>query len=166
MDSRLAALSGSTLAQNETELPTDDETPTEPGPDEFEDAVAILNYALTLEHLGAGVYRQGLEPTSEADLCNCEPLVEESALRDRVHGDVEPSEPGPPTDSETTRGTAPASSVAGGQSRRAGLTVPISGAPLSIPACADSAGRMSEVRGRAPGQARWQPNGGEGLEVR
>jgi rubrerythrin len=82
-----SALSGSVLAQDdgEEEPGTDDGTPVE---NEFEDDVAILNYALTLEYLEASFYRQGLENINEEDLCNCKALSEDSHLRERAYGEL------------------------------------------------------------------------------
>lgn len=63
----------------------DDEMEDQP---EFEDDVAILNYALTLEYLEARFYREGLDNIGEEALCNCKALEEDSYLADRVYDEL------------------------------------------------------------------------------
>lgn len=82
------------LAQDE-----EDGEPTQPGDDgeeeeepienEFEDDVAILNYARTLELLEATFYERGLENLDEEDFCNCGALSEDSALAERVYQELQ-----------------------------------------------------------------------------
>lgn len=81
------------LAQDEgdgeTEQPDGEEQEEEPIENEFEDDVAILNYARTLELLEATFYEQGLENLDEEDFCNCGALSEDSALAERVYQELE-----------------------------------------------------------------------------
>ena len=84
-----SALSGSALAQDEDEEDsTDDDTESEETSGEFEDDVAILNYALTLEYLEARFYRQGLDNIGEDGLCSCAAFSEDSDLADRVYDEL------------------------------------------------------------------------------
>lgn len=60
-----------------------------PVENEFEDDVAILNYARTLEFLEARFYAQGLDNISEDDLCSCEAFGdEEDPLRERAFDEL------------------------------------------------------------------------------
>ena len=61
----------------------------EPIENEFEDDVAILNYARTLELLEADFYRQALENISEEELCTCNVLQADSALAERAYDELE-----------------------------------------------------------------------------
>ena len=60
----------------------------EPIENEFEDDVAILNYARTLELLEADFYRQALENISEEELCTCNVLQADSALAERAYDEL------------------------------------------------------------------------------
>lgn len=84
-----SALSGSALAQDEDEEgSTDEDTESEETGGEFEDDVAILNYALTLEYLEARFYRHGLDNIGEDGLCSCAAFSEDSDLADRVYDEL------------------------------------------------------------------------------
>ncbi|MXR51983.1 ferritin-like domain-containing protein [Halovenus sp. WSH3] len=61
----------------------------QPIQNEFEDDVAILNYALTLEYLEAAFYQRGLQNLAEEDFCNCGVLGEDSALGQRVYQELQ-----------------------------------------------------------------------------
>ena len=86
------AFTGSALAQaddEEGEGETDDGEDGEEMEDpEFEDDVAILNYALTLEYLEARFYRDGLDNIGEEALCNCRALGEDSYLGEQVYDEL------------------------------------------------------------------------------
>jgi hypothetical protein len=79
-----STFAGSALAQDDG---TDDgdETPPE---DEFEDDVAILNYALTLEYLEARFYQEGLDNIGEEGLCTCNALDQDSPLAERAFDEL------------------------------------------------------------------------------
>ena len=90
-----STFAGSALAQDEgTPTGTDSGTPTgteteEPAPeDEFEDDVAILNYALTLEYLEAKFYQEGLDNIGEEGLCTCKALSQDSPLAERAFDEL------------------------------------------------------------------------------
>ncbi len=55
---------------------------------EFEDDVAILNYALTLEYLEARFYQEGLDNIGEDALCNCNALEDDTYLQDRAFDEL------------------------------------------------------------------------------
>ena len=80
------AIGGSVLAQDDDGEDDDgEETEAEP---EFEDDVAILNYALTLEYLEARFYQQGLDTIGEDALCNCDALSEDSYLQEQAYEEL------------------------------------------------------------------------------
>jgi rubrerythrin len=62
----------------------------EPVENEFEDDVAILNYARTLEFLEASFYAQGLENIGEEDLCSCQLFGDDDdPLREQVYAELQ-----------------------------------------------------------------------------
>ena len=92
-----SALVGSTVAQ--TDDGTDgedgsgddeDDGMDEPVENEFEDDVAILNFARTLEFLEARFYARGLDNIGEEDLCSCKAFGdgEDNPLRDRAFDEL------------------------------------------------------------------------------
>ena len=81
-----SALPGSALAQEDDGTEDDGDSDDDNGG--FEDDVAILNYALTLEYLEARFYKQGLDNIGEEALCTCKVLGEDSDLRDRVYDEL------------------------------------------------------------------------------
>lgn len=83
------ALTGSVLADEHEDEEDSEENGEEEMPDsEFEDDVAILNYALTLEYLEARFYQQGLDNIGEEGLCNCEALEADSYLGDNAYSEL------------------------------------------------------------------------------
>ncbi|TQQ79353.1 ferritin-like domain-containing protein [Halonotius terrestris] len=77
-----SAFVGPALGQTEEE---DDEASVE---NDFEDDVAILNYALTLEYLEAKFYQEGLDNIGEEALCNCRAVPEDSPLKERMYDEL------------------------------------------------------------------------------
>jgi rubrerythrin len=88
------AFTGSVLADEHDEEESEDEADDseddggEMEDPEFEDDVAILNYALTLEYLEARFYRDGLDNIGEEALCNCRALEEDSYLGEQVFDEL------------------------------------------------------------------------------
>lgn len=72
-----------------TDQPDGEDEQEEPIENEFEDDIAILNYARTLELLEAAFYQRGLENLDEEDFCNCGALGEDSALGQRVYEELQ-----------------------------------------------------------------------------
>ena len=89
----VAPVSGDEHDENGDDEDGDDEETNgedpEPIENEFEDDVAILNYARTLELLEADFYRQALENISEEELCTCNMLQADSALAERAYDELE-----------------------------------------------------------------------------
>ncbi|MFC6754729.1 ferritin-like domain-containing protein [Halorubrum tibetense] len=88
----VAPVSGDEHDENGDDEDGDDEETNgedpEPIENEFEDDVAILNYARTLELLEADFYRQALENISEEELCTCNMLQADSALAERAYDEL------------------------------------------------------------------------------
>ena len=88
----VAPVSGDEHDENGDDEDGDDEETNgedpEPIENEFEDDVAILNYARTLELLEADFYRQALENISEEELCTCNVLQADSALAERAYDEL------------------------------------------------------------------------------
>lgn len=86
------ALTGSTLAQeDDTETDGDGSQDSEEAPAEsnFEDDVAILNYARTLEFLEARFYKEGLDTIGEEALLECSVFGDEDdPLRERAYDEL------------------------------------------------------------------------------
>lgn len=66
----------------------DHDGPPEMVESQFEDDIAILNYARTLEFLEARFYKQGLDNLGKDGLCSCDTLQEGCYLRERAFEDL------------------------------------------------------------------------------
>ena len=89
-----SALSGSALAQeDDSESDEGDDQEAEPDDEaapesDFEDDVAILNYARTLEFLEARFYAEGLDTIGEEAILNCSALDDEGPVAERAYDEL------------------------------------------------------------------------------